>query len=120
MDDAVLMHECEHADELPHHLLRLRLAEAAALDDPVEERTATSLFHDEEETLRRLADLDELDEVGVAQLDEDAALVAHTRRQMLEQSRAPGHTGSKGLLAHHLDGEGPPGGDKRARANYSS
>ena len=34
------VHEGEHVDELAHHVLRVPLAEGAALHDPVEQRAA--------------------------------------------------------------------------------
>ena len=40
VDDAVRVHEGEHVDELAHHVLRVPLAEGAALHDPVEQRAA--------------------------------------------------------------------------------
>mmetsp|Transcript_37280 Transcript_37280/g.78503 ORF Transcript_37280/g.78503 Transcript_37280/m.78503 type:complete len:218 (+) Transcript_37280:621-1274(+) len=76
VDDLALVHKGEHLEQLPNDVDGLRLGEVAARDDAVEELAARRAAHHEVDALGALDELKELDDVGMAQRREGAALLA--------------------------------------------
>eukprot|EP00966_Prymnesium_polylepis_P167288 3867494-Prymnesium_polylepis.1 len=77
VDDAVRVHEGQHREELADHVYCDRLGERAAGHDSLKQLASLGALQHNVQRLRALQNFDQLDDLRVLKLSEQAALVPH-------------------------------------------